>query len=55
MDATYHLSGGFKPTMKRFADLEGPDFFPRQHGNARSDRKREIQRRYLGVRLWRRS
>ena len=28
MDATYHLSGGFKPTMKRFADLEGPDFFP---------------------------
>lgn len=28
MDATYHLNGGFKPTMKRFADLEGPDFFP---------------------------
>ncbi len=28
MDATYHLSGGFKPTMKRFADLDGPDFFP---------------------------
>jgi hypothetical protein len=22
------LNGGFKPTMKRFADLEGPDFFP---------------------------
>ena len=22
------LSGGFKPTMKRFADLDGPDFFP---------------------------
>ncbi len=27
-DATYHLNGGFKPTTKRFADLEGPDFFP---------------------------
>lgn len=27
-DATYHLNGGFKPTLKRFADLEGPDFFP---------------------------
>jgi hypothetical protein len=28
MDATYHLNGGFKPTMKRFADLDGPDYFP---------------------------
>jgi hypothetical protein len=28
VDATYNLSGGFKPTMKRFADLDGPDFFP---------------------------
>ena len=28
MDATYLLSGGFKPTIKRFADLDGPDFFP---------------------------
>lgn len=28
MDATYNLNGGFKPTTKRFADLEGPDFFP---------------------------
>ncbi len=28
MDATYHLSGGFKPTIKRFADLDGPDYFP---------------------------
>lgn len=28
MDATYHLNGGFKPTIKRFADLNGPDFFP---------------------------
>ena len=28
MDGTYNLNGGFKPTMKRFADLEGPDFFP---------------------------
>lgn len=25
---TYNLNGGFKPTMKRFADLNGPDFFP---------------------------
>ncbi len=28
MDATYYLSGGFKPTIKRNADLEGPDFYP---------------------------
>lgn len=28
MDATYNLNGGYKPTMKRFADLDGPDFFP---------------------------
>jgi hypothetical protein len=28
MDATYHLNGGFKPTLKRFADLDGPDYFP---------------------------
>jgi hypothetical protein len=28
MDATYHLSGGFRPTTKRFADLDGPDFYP---------------------------
>lgn len=28
LDATYNLNGGFKPTMKRFADLEGPDYFP---------------------------
>ncbi len=28
MDATYNLNGGFKPTMKRFADLSGPDYFP---------------------------
>ena len=27
-DPTYNLNGGFKPTMKRFADLDGPDFFP---------------------------
>ncbi|WP_166297063.1 hypothetical protein [Bradyrhizobium sp. 2S1] len=27
-DPTYNLNGGFKPTMKRFADLSGPDFFP---------------------------
>lgn len=28
MDMTYNLNGGFKPTMKRSADLDGPDFFP---------------------------
>lgn len=28
MDQTYNLNGGFKPTIKRFADLAGPDFFP---------------------------
>jgi hypothetical protein len=28
MDTTYKLNGGFKPTVKRFADLDGPDFFP---------------------------
>ena len=26
-DLTYNLNGGFKPTTKRFADLDGPDFF----------------------------
>ena len=28
MDVTYNLNGGLKPTMKRFADLAGPDFYP---------------------------
>jgi hypothetical protein len=28
MDETYHLNGAFKPTAKRVADLDGPDFFP---------------------------
>lgn len=28
MDGTYNLNGGFKPTTKRFADLDGPDFYP---------------------------
>ena len=28
VDKTYNLNGGFKPTTKRFADLDGPDFFP---------------------------
>jgi hypothetical protein len=28
MDSTYHLNGGFKPATKRFADLDGPDFYP---------------------------
>lgn len=28
MDATYNLQGAYKPTLKRFADLNGPDFFP---------------------------
>ncbi len=28
MDGTYNLNGGYKPTLKRFADLSGPDFFP---------------------------
>ena len=27
-DGTYNLNGGFKPTIKRFADLSGSDFFP---------------------------
>jgi hypothetical protein len=27
-DPTYNLNGGFKPTIKRSADLDGPDFFP---------------------------
>lgn len=25
---TYNLNGAFKPTQKRYADLDGPDFFP---------------------------
>jgi hypothetical protein len=28
MDASYNLNGGFKPTTKRRADLDGPDFYP---------------------------
>ena len=28
MDTTYHLNKGFKPTTKRTADLDGPDFYP---------------------------
>jgi hypothetical protein len=28
MDPTYQLNGSFKPTLKRFADLDGPDYFP---------------------------
>lgn len=28
MDATYNVNGSFKPTTKRNADLEGPDFYP---------------------------
>jgi hypothetical protein len=28
MDSTYNLNGSFKPTIKRFADLQGPDYFP---------------------------
>ena len=24
MDATYSLNGSYKPTLKRFADLDGP-------------------------------
>jgi len=35
MDATYHLNGSFKPTLKRFADLEGPDFFLTLEGGNR--------------------
>lgn len=27
-DKTYNLNGAFKPTTKRRADLDGPDFFP---------------------------
>lgn len=28
MDTTYNLNGSYKPALKRFADLGGPDFFP---------------------------
>jgi hypothetical protein len=28
MDTTYNLNGSYKPTTKRFADLDGPDFYP---------------------------
>ena len=28
MDVTYNLNGSFKPTAKRNADINGPDFFP---------------------------
>src|SRR5277367_2718519 len=28
MDKTYNLNGSYAPTMKRFADLDGADFYP---------------------------
>lgn len=28
MDLTYNLNGAYKPTIKRFADVDGPDFYP---------------------------
>ncbi len=28
MDPTYNVNGSLKPTLKRFADLDGPDFYP---------------------------
>jgi hypothetical protein len=28
LDKTYNLNGAFKPTAKRSADLDGPDFYP---------------------------
>ena len=28
MDATYSLNGGYQPTVKRHADIDGPDFYP---------------------------
>jgi len=28
VDQTYNLNGAFKPTQKRRADLDGPDFYP---------------------------
>jgi len=28
VDKHYNLNGGYKPTTKRFADLNGPDFYP---------------------------
>jgi len=28
MDTTYNLNGAFKPTTKRRADMDGPDFYP---------------------------
>lgn len=28
MDASYNLNGAYKPTLKRTADLNGPDFYP---------------------------
>ncbi len=28
MDKTYNLNGSFKPTVKRSADLAGPDYYP---------------------------
>ena len=28
MDTTYNINGSYKPTLKRYADLNGPDFYP---------------------------
>jgi hypothetical protein len=44
-DATYNLNGGFKPTTKRSADLNGPRLFPNtKMGDLRPHRKRNVQR-----------
>jgi hypothetical protein len=51
-DATYNLNGGFKPTMKRSADLDGPDFFPTPPWATFALIDNEKFRGYLGVRLW---
>ena len=55
MDPTYNLNGGFKPTMKRFADLDGPDFFPTPAWATHALLENEhVRGRGLGVRLRRR-
>jgi hypothetical protein len=40
MDTTYRLNVGFKPAMKQFADLDGPQLpADTRMGNLFSDRK----------------
>jgi len=47
MNHTYHLNGGFKPTLKRTAEMDGPDFFPTPAWAIICHRSRAVRGQYL--------